>query len=151
MIDYEKLKTELKGIFDLEIYQRVAEDPELKENDFPEQLSSMSISFDAKTVISQLAYYFEISSKNFRYSTAADKKFQNLLKALIKNIDELKKFIRAVGIDFKEFIRVLSFSIPSVFTPNLIKFIKENYLNKMPMSKEGSVKQRKTKKDKPKA
>ena len=142
-IDYAELKKTFKKIFDNEIYKKIQEDPELKESNFPENFSNVLLIFDIRTIVSQLAYYFETYSKNFKYTTAADKKFQNLLKALIKSPEELKKFIAVVEIDFKEFIKILSFSLPSVFTPNLIKFIKENYLSKKQVLAE---KLRKTKK-----
>lgn len=131
-IDYKELKKELKSIEGFEIYKIVDNDPELKESNFPPSFANSLLVFDIKTAVAQLAWYFEKYGKSFTFTNVLDKKFQSMLKALIKNPEEFKAFLKTIGVDFKDIVKMLAVAVPSVFTPNLIKFIKETYLNIKP-------------------
>ena len=73
--------------------------------------------------------------KNYEFRGFDDKHFHDLVKGLIKNQEELNFYLDLLGMDLKYFIKLLSYVVPEVFTHNIIKLVRTNYLNIAPKPK----------------
>lgn len=87
------------------------------------------MSCDVKVLSAQLVKYFELTNKNFTFESFYDKKFMDLFKALVKDEDEFEKFLDMIGIDIEDFIHISVHIAPQCFTSNLIKYLKQTYIN----------------------
>jgi hypothetical protein len=87
------------------------------------------MSCDVKVLSAQLVKYFELTNKNFTFESFYDKKFMDLFKALVKDEDEFEKFLDMIGIDVEDFIHISVHIAPQCFTSNLIKYLKQTYIN----------------------
>ena len=90
---------------------------------------SYVLTTDVKKLGKQLIIYFKETCKNFEFTQFYEKSFMDLFKSLIKNEDEMHKFLQMIGLDMDEFLRLSIYICPTCFTSNLIKFIQEKYLN----------------------
>lgn len=90
--------------------------------------SSFAMSYDTKILSGQLLRYFELTCKNFEFTSFYDKKFMDAFKSLIKNPDEFERFLDMIHLDIEDFIHIAVHIVPLCFTSNLVKYIKENYI-----------------------
>lgn len=84
---------------------------------------------DVKKLSKQLDIYFKETCRNFEFTQFYDKSFMDLFKALVKNEDEMKRFLQMTCLEMDEFLKLSTYICPLCFTSNLIKFIQENYLH----------------------
>jgi len=64
-----------------------------------------------------------------------DPVFIDLVKSLMKDMEEFNMFLSLVDVDIRTFIKTVISLSPNVFTSNLVKFIQKNYLNIEPVGK----------------
>ncbi len=111
------------------------EDDSFDEKDGENNASSLAMEMDAKIALSQLAIYFQNIYKNYDFNGFDDKKFHDLIKDLIKNPQDLNYYLELMDIDVKYFFKLISFIAPDIFTHNIIKIIRINYLKISPKIK----------------
>ncbi len=73
-----------------------------------------------------------VSYKNYEFESFGDKDFVTAAKSLIKSYNEFNKFLEVIGLEVNEFIELMVYLSPQVFTPNLVKFIQKYYLKEKP-------------------
>lgn len=83
---------------------------------------------DNKNLEKQIKEYLKLNYNNIKYIDFYDKKFLEIMKNIIKQPDKFLDLLDYTGYDLKDFITSAVYICPSVFTPAIIKFIKENYL-----------------------
>lgn len=89
-----------------------------------------SMRCDVRVLSAQLVKYFELTNKNFKFESFYEKKIMDLFKALVKDENEFHKFLEMTGLDIEDFIHIAIYIVPQCFTSNLIKFLRQHYLNK---------------------
>ena len=67
---------------------------------------------DVKKLSKQLNIYFKETSKGFEFTQFYDKSFMDLFKALVKNEEELKKFLEMTCLEIDEFIKLSAYICP---------------------------------------
>ena len=130
-VNYDELRENLIHIDRFQIYKdiRNLKDAFIQRNTHTSTNNFYAEQADIKNLAAQLVFYYRIVYKNFNFVDFYDKMFIDTTKTMIKDEEEFRKFLDMVDLDPKTFIKLMVYISPQVFTTNLVKFIRKQYLD----------------------
>lgn len=99
-----------------------------------QQVNGLEIYHDTQILSEKLIDYLEETCKHYEFVDFYEKSFTDNFKALVKDEERFKSFLKDISFTLDEFIHTAVYICPHCFTTNLIKFIKAHYINKRVMN-----------------